>query len=409
MKEAGADQYGVWDTDSSGNWVSAPISNVSGTSAALESIETSFNYDLNGDGIIGVPTSGGGGTTGGSLTVIESSATTSLLTDGTHYFLQPAGGAAVELSYGGSPVVVGEFGAWTPIAAQQTATGYEVALEEVGADLYGVWDTDSSGNWTSAPISNVSGTSAALESIETSFNYDLNGDGSIGPPPPTVIESNGSMSLLTDGTNYLLKPNGGTTVKLSYNGAPVTVGQFGGWTPVAATQTATGYEVALKLAGSNQFTIWDTDSSGNYLSSAFNTALGSSAQLESYEPGFNYDLNGDGTIGFPTSSLTAIESSGTTSLLTDGTDFFLQSGGGSPVVLTYGGAPVTVAQFGGWTPIAAAADGDRLRGGFEAGERQSILGVGHGQQRQLRFGSYLAPYRERAPRCGQPRPVSTTI
>ena len=176
--------------------------------------------------------------------------------------------------------MVGEFGAWTPIAAQQTATGYEVALEEVGADLYGVWDTDSSGNYVSAPMSNVSGTSAALESIETSFNDDLNGDGVIGPPPPTVIESNGSMSLLTDGTNYFLEPNGGTAVKLSYNGAPVTVGQFGGWTPIAAAQTATGYEVALKLAGSDQFTIWDTDSSGNYVSSAFNEASGTSAQLE---------------------------------------------------------------------------------------------------------------------------------
>ena len=88
----------------SGNWVSAPLSNVSGTSAALESIETSFNDDLNGDGIIGVPT---GGTTGGSPTVIESSGTTSLLTDGTHYYLQPNGGAAVELSYNGAPVMVG--------------------------------------------------------------------------------------------------------------------------------------------------------------------------------------------------------------------------------------------------------------------------------------------------------------
>ena len=278
-----------------------------GRAPRSKSIETSFNYDLNGDGTIGVPSGGTGGTTGGSMTVIESSGTTSLLTDGTHYFFQPNGGAAVELSYGGSPIVAGEFGAWTPIATQQTATGYEVALEEVGADLYGVWDTDSSGNYVSAPLSNASGTSAALKSFETSFNFDLNGDGVIGPPPPTVIESNGSMSLLTDGTNYFLEPNGGTAVTLSYNGAPVTVGQFGGWTPIAAAQTATGYEVALKLAGSDEFTIWNTDSSGAYVSSAFNEAPGTSAQLELYEPGFNYDLNGDGTIGIPAASLTTIE------------------------------------------------------------------------------------------------------
>ena len=121
------------------------------------------------------------------------------MTDGTHYFLQSVGAAAVELSNGGAPVTFGEYGAWTPIAAQQTATGYEVAWEEVGADQYGVWDTDSSGNYVSAPIGSVLGTSAALESMEPSFNHDLNGDGIIGIPPPsdaTVIESSGSTSLL---------------------------------------------------------------------------------------------------------------------------------------------------------------------------------------------------------------------
>jgi len=142
-----------------------------------------------------------------NLNNIESSGTTTLLTDGTYYYLQIGNGPAVELSYNGAPVTVGEYGAWTPIAAQQTATGYEVALEEVGANQYGVWDTDSSGNYVSASLSNVSGTSAALESIEASFNDDLNGDGIIGVPLPsnaTVIESSGTTSLLTDGTYYYL-------------------------------------------------------------------------------------------------------------------------------------------------------------------------------------------------------------
>jgi S-formylglutathione hydrolase FrmB/cytochrome c2 len=346
LEEVGANLYGVWDTDSSGNVLSAPLSNVSGNSVALESIEVGFNYDLNGDGVIGVPPLS-------SWTLIESSGTTSLLTDGTYYYLRAGSGPVVALTDNGAPITASELGAWTMIAAQQTATGYEVALKEAGANLYGVWDTDSTGNYVSAPLSSVSGTSPALESMETSFNYDLNGDGVIGPPPPTVIESNGSMSLLTDGTNYFLERSGETAVKLSYGGSPVTVGQFGAWTPIAAALTATGYEVALELTGSDEFTIWNTDSSGNYLSSPLNMALGSSAQLESYEPSFHDDLNGDGTIGIPPSSLTTIESSGTTNLLTDGTDFFLEPAGGSPVVLTSNGAPIVAAQLSGWIPIAA--------------------------------------------------------
>jgi S-formylglutathione hydrolase FrmB/cytochrome c2 len=308
LKNGSADQYAVWDTDSSGNYVSSPISNVSGASAALESIEPSFNDDLNGDGIIGVPPASG-------RTVIESSGTTSLLTDGTDYFLQPAGGAAVELGYGGAPIVVGQFGAWTPIAAQQTATGYEIALKNGSADQYGVWDTDSNGNYVSSPISSVSGTSDALESIETSFNDDLNGDGVIGETTggttggatgggttggsPTVIESSGTTSLLTDGTHYFLQPAGGAAVEFSYGGAPVLVGQFGAWTPIAAQQTATGYEVALQNGSADQYGVWDTDSSGNYVAAPTGVVSGTSAALEEFETSFNDDLNGDGIIGLP--------------------------------------------------------------------------------------------------------------
>jgi hypothetical protein len=93
------------------------------------------------------------------FTTIESSGTTTLLTDGTYYYLQLGDGPAVALSCNGTPVTLGQFGAWTPIAAQQTATGYEVALEEVGSNQYWVWDTDNSGNYVSAPLSPVSGTS----------------------------------------------------------------------------------------------------------------------------------------------------------------------------------------------------------------------------------------------------------
>ena len=190
----GANQYGVWYTDSSGNFTSDPIGVVSGTSTALESFETSFQQDLNGDGTIGPPPP----PPPPALTVIESYGTTSLLTDGTHYFLQPAGGSAVELSYGGAPVYTGEYGGWTWIGAEQTANGYEVALSIPGANQYGVWYTDSSGNFTSDPIGVVSGTSTALKSFETSFQQDLNGDGTIGPPPPPAARPDGDRVIRND-------------------------------------------------------------------------------------------------------------------------------------------------------------------------------------------------------------------
>ena len=82
-----------------------------------------------------------------------------------------------------------------------------------------------------------------------------------------MIEANGSTSLVEVGTNYFLYPVGGSSgPALRYVGAPVVAGQFGAWTPIGAEQTASGYEVAWKVTGADQYTVWNTDSSGNYIS-----------------------------------------------------------------------------------------------------------------------------------------------
>jgi hypothetical protein len=135
--------------------------------------------DLKGNGAISVPTPAMP-----ACTVIGTDASTSLIECGSNYFVQPAGGSAVELSFGGSPVVDGGFdqngGHWGPIAAPRTETGYEVAWKAVGADEYTVWYTDASGNCLSSPLVGASGSSAAMESLETSFRQDMNGDGVMG-------------------------------------------------------------------------------------------------------------------------------------------------------------------------------------------------------------------------------------
>ena len=95
-------------------------------------------------------------------------------------------------------MTVGEFGSWTPIGAEKTASGYEVAWHVTGADQYSVWNTDSSGNYVSNTIGVVSGSSYALQSLEPSFHQDLNGDGVTGPLT-TVIEAQGSTSLVQVG------------------------------------------------------------------------------------------------------------------------------------------------------------------------------------------------------------------
>ena len=213
-----------------------------------------------------------------------------------------AGGTDPEVSYQGSPVTPGEFGAWTPLGAEATSTGYEVAWKNGSADQYTIWQTDSSGNYLSDSGS-VSGMSATLETAETSFHQDLNHDGMVGMPgvAGTTIESSGTTSLVQSGSQYFMNPvAGGTGPEVSYQGTPVTAGEFGAWTPLGAEATSTGYEVAWKNGSADQYTVWQTDSSGNYLSdSSFVT--GTSATLETAETSFHQDLNGDGSVGMPVS------------------------------------------------------------------------------------------------------------
>ena len=92
-----------------------------------------------------------------------------------------AGGTGPEVSYQGTPVTAGEFGVWSPLGAEATSTGYEVAWKNGSADQYTVWQTDGSGNYLS-DSGFVNGTSATLETAETSFHQDLNGDGTSGVP-----------------------------------------------------------------------------------------------------------------------------------------------------------------------------------------------------------------------------------
>src|SRR6266478_2336384 len=83
-------------------------------------------------------------------------------------------------------------------------------------------------------------------------------------PVFTVIESAGSTSLAGLANNYYFDSNSiaGSGVSLK-NGGAVTASEYGAWTPIAVEQTSSGYDVAWKLPGANQYAVWATDSNGN--------------------------------------------------------------------------------------------------------------------------------------------------
>src|SRR5262249_35984165 len=145
---------------------------------------------------------------------------------------------------------------------------------------FGDSSTDSSGNYITSIIGTVSGTDYALQSLRSEERRVGKGDGLIGPPT-TVIEANGSTHLTEDGNHFFLYDSGGSGPSLKYAGADYVAGQFGDWAPIGAEQTTSGYEVAWKVTGADQYTAWTTDSSGNYITSIIGTVSGTDYALQS--------------------------------------------------------------------------------------------------------------------------------
>jgi hypothetical protein len=136
------------------------------------------------------------------------------------------------LKLAGAPVAQGQIAAWAPIGAEQTATGYEVAWKNGSADQYTVWNTDSSGNYLSNAIATVSGSSAALESLETSFHQDLNRDGTIGVPASQVASPQTVPAATANSDTFIFRPGLGT--QLVTNASTTATFELDGFSSVAS-------------------------------------------------------------------------------------------------------------------------------------------------------------------------------
>ncbi|WP_247485099.1 Ig-like domain-containing protein [Bradyrhizobium sp. 193] len=228
-KETSTGQYTAWNTDNNGNYVSHVDTltgstwggSVSGTDSGLKSLETTFHQDLNGDGQIGTSTATAptspAPTTG---KVVESAGVTSLVESGGKFYLNGSSGTGPSLKDGGADFVSGSDGTWTPIGAEKTATGYQVAWKEASTGQYTAWNVDNNGNYVShvssltgsASGGSVSGTNSGLKSLETGFHQDLNGDGQIGTSS-VATSSTATTSTAATASSTFVASAGNTTLK----------------------------------------------------------------------------------------------------------------------------------------------------------------------------------------------------
>jgi hypothetical protein len=108
----------------------------------------------------------------------------------------------------------------------------------------------------------------------------------------------------------------------------------------------------MKVTGADQYTVWNTDSSGNYLGNAFGYVPGATLALEALEPSFKQDLNGDGVVGIPLGAGAAALAPPSSGSIVGTADF---SGDGQPDILWLGaGNTPMISEMNGSSVISTA-------------------------------------------------------
>ena len=157
--------------------------------------------------------------------------------------------------------MAGQFGTWAPIGAEKTASGYEVAWKDASTGQYTAWNTDNNGNYVSnigGMTGYVSGTSTALESLETSLHQDLNNDGYIGlvlngSSGGQTLNASSSPTTLIGGPNDILNGGAGAdTFVFPTNFGSNTVNNFTPGTDALQFSQAMFANVAAVLGDAQQ-------------------------------------------------------------------------------------------------------------------------------------------------------------
>jgi len=217
------------------------------------------------------------------------------------YALRNGAGAPLQISFLGAPASPSNpGGGWGAIAATSTASGYNLYWRNSGSGEVVVWELNSSGAYSSGLLLSA----AQLNNEEYSLNRDLNGDGFLAGATTLNGVNLGSTSL-----GYALRNGADAPLQITYPGGNASPSNPGsGWGAIAATSTASGYNLYWRNSGSGDVARWELNSSGAYTTGT----LLSTSQLINEEVAVNADLNGDLITGSP---LTAIESQGNASLL----------------------------------------------------------------------------------------------
>ncbi len=159
----------LWSLDANWNWQSSSGADAFNSPTASE-LETSFQIDATGDGIIGIP-----------FTTIESQGNTKLLKRGDGKAFVEVGGARQEITSPWGGTAGNDSSEWQMIAADIISGNNQILWRNNISSFLHLWSLDANWNWQSSSGADGFNTPRAWE-LETSFRVDATRDGIIGAP-----------------------------------------------------------------------------------------------------------------------------------------------------------------------------------------------------------------------------------
>ncbi|MGC3939922.1 calcium-binding protein, partial [Roseobacter sp. EG26] len=171
------------------------------------------------------------------------------------------------------------------------------------------------------------------------------------PDPEAVSIENEGIGLQVSGEGVYQVTNEIASIQLSYLGATVGPQSFDGWQALhAGSNGADGYSVLWQ--GGGLYSIWNADASGAWVSNEVISDQDFAALID-YEDRFQFDFNGDETLGH---TITDIDTVGI-GLQANTRGIYQIVDGGDTFELSYLGATVGPQSFDGWQALHAGSNG----------------------------------------------------
>ncbi|QNJ27488.1 peptidylprolyl isomerase [Synechococcus sp. SYN20] len=267
---------------------------------------------------------------------------------------------------------------WVGLAATTDAdgsNGFDLYWENKASNQYALWNLDSSATLLTGSILSK----AQFLAQETRLQSDLDQDGITGvtfTPSFTITDSlvnpelNDAVSFGRTQLGYAIQNGDNAPLHIQFAGGFTSDSNPGaGWVGLAATTDAdgsNGFDLYWENKASNQYALWNLDSSATLLTGS----ILSKAQFLAQETRLQSDLDQDGITGVTFTPSFTITDSLVNPELNDAVSFgrtqlgyAIQNGDNAPLHIQFAGGFTSDSNPGaGWVGLAATPDADGSNG-----------------------------------------------